>query len=65
METPKKNRKQGTSEIFSVIKKKPPTNKENELLKRIPQKNILKLNCTRVLFYIIMFGTSNIRYLVE
>lgn len=55
METPKKNRKQRTSAIFSVIKEKPSNNKENELLKRILQKNILKLNCTRVLFYIIMF----------
>ena len=39
METPKKkNGKQRTSAIFSIIKEKPPNNKENELLERIPQK---------------------------
>lgn len=55
METPEKIGKQITSSIFSAIKTKPPNIKEIQLIERIPQKNILKLNCTRVLFYIIMF----------
>jgi hypothetical protein len=55
MPTPKKNRKQITSAILSEIKEKPLNIKEKQLIEGIPQKNKLKLNCTRVLFYIIMF----------
>lgn len=55
MFTPKKQKKQRPSEIFSTIKQRPETNKEIQLIKKISQKNLLKLNCTRVLFYIIMF----------
>ena len=55
MFTPKKEKKQRPSTIFSTIKEKPKNNKENKLIERIEQKNKLKLNCTRVLFYIIMF----------
>ena len=55
MFTPKKQKKQRPSVLFSTIKQRHASNKENELLERIPQKNKLKLNCTRVLFYIIMF----------
>lgn len=47
--------KQRTSKTFSAIKERPPTKKEKQLLRGRTQKNSLKLNCTRVLFYIIMF----------